>query len=157
MNTRFFLHGFSQPSPYFSIDTLQVARSNFAMSSNKMDYLNEVLNISRKIENEGLALWIKAMNGDVKALNDMETYNVGDIIALEELYERIRPWIKAHPNVTEKKDCCAACGSDSLEYIRDFGKAYSYAIYRCNSCGSLSKSSKSVKLDKSNLRSYTAK
>lgn len=155
LNARFLMHGFNSPSPYHKIDTLQIARQNFAITSNKLDYLNEVLGITRKIENEGLQLWIDCMNGKQEALNTMETYNIGDVIALEELYERLRPWIKGHPNVTEKKDCCASCGSEDVTLITTFGKTSKYNIYRCNSCNSLNKDTKALKVDKPNLRGFT--
>jgi len=154
MNTRFLMHGFPPPSPYHKIDTLKIARANFAITSNKLEYLNEVLDISRKIENEGLQLWIDCMNGSQKALDTMSNYNDGDVVGLEELYMKLRPWIKGHPNLTEDKDTCPTCSSTNIVDIGSFGKLSRYTTYRCNDCGALSKSSKALKVDRSNVRSY---
>lgn len=143
LNQRFIIHKLHPPLPYQSIDTLKHIRRQFGFISNKLDYVNQVLNLPRKTEHEGFKLWEKCYNGDQEALNKMEEYNIGDVRILEETYLRIRSWIKPHPNLglfilDEKESRCPSCGSNDL---KDMGKPYvttanRYTQYRCGNCGS---------------------
>ena len=48
----------------------------------------------------------------------MLKYNKRDVTLLEEVYLRIRPWIKGHPNcanyIDSKVPICSNCGSKNL-------------------------------------------
>lgn len=147
LNTRFILNGLYKPSPYKSIDTLKIARKNFNFSSNKLDYLNKQLGIKRKVTNSGMEMWIKAINGDKEALEEMMEYNIGDIDALEELYIKFKPWIKNHPHITEEGNACPVCGNKNLKKVGKFGNALKYITYICNSCKSYSRDRRAVKTD----------
>lgn len=143
LNSRFIINGLMPPLPYQSIDTLKHIRRQFGFTSNKLDYVNQLLNLPRKVENEGMPLWIKCLHGDKEALNTMLEYNIGDVRILEETYLRIRPYVKPHPNVglhilDENQHCCPTCGSANLKAE---GKGYHtnanvYEMFRCNNCGS---------------------
>jgi len=151
VNARFLIHGLFPPSPYKIIDTLKEAKKNFAFTKNSLDYLNKSLDLTRKLDNDGLELWIKATEGDATALRQMFTYNKQDVIALEDLYLTLRPWISGHPNVNKDYSTykCPNCGSISLTPIgikKD--TASKYTIYRCE-CGAISKSNTAIKEDKS--------
>lgn len=142
LNTRFIVHGLNPPMPYQSIDTLKTIRKQFAFSHNKLDFVNQILNLPRKQPNEGQAMWNKCYAGDEKALKDMEKYNIQDVRILEDTYLRLRPWIKPHPNVglfilDEGNFRCPSCGSKDL---REEGKLYyttvnAYEQFRCGGCG----------------------
>jgi DNA polymerase elongation subunit (family B) len=159
LNSRFIANGLQPPLPYITIDTLKHIRRHFGFVSNKLDYVNQILNLPRKQENSGMALWIKCYNGDTEALKEMETYNVQDVRILEETYLAIRPWIKPHPNIglhilDGKTSHCPTCGSDNLQ---DQGKFYHtsvnrYELYRCGNCGASAR--KRVAKDHINLRRH---
>jgi len=149
LNTRFLMNGFMPPAPYKTIDTLQVARSNMAFSSNKLDYINQCLGIHQKQETD-LALWKDCDKGDSKALQRMLEYNKNDVVILEELYIKFRPWIPNHPSmkpyVTKDTDICP-CGNTELVWL---DKPYrtnikSYKSWRCPLCGSIGRSSRPEK------------
>lgn len=141
LNTEFVLAGLTPPAPYRSIDLLKVVRQNFQFPSNKLAYVSEQLGLTGKVKHEGHELWIKCLAGDPKAWAKMKKYNVQDVRLLEELYEKLKPWIKAHPNVGLYSDgeerVCPTCGSAELERrgytIKLTGK---YQRYRCRGCGS---------------------
>jgi DNA polymerase elongation subunit (family B) len=143
LNSRFIINKLHPPLPYQQIDTLLHIRRQFGFTSNKLDYVNQLLNLPRKKENEGMPLWIKCYKGDNKALKEMLDYNIEDVKILEETYLRIRAWIKPHPNMglfilDEKENRCPTCGSSHLE---EMGKEYkttanSYVMFRCDNCGS---------------------
>ena len=92
-NTRFLKHGLGLPSPYQQIDTLDHARKQFAITSNRLDYIaSRFLNIEGKMETEK-GLWWKAMEGDEDALSAMAAYCDQDVRVLEDVYMWLRPYI----------------------------------------------------------------
>lgn len=145
LNSRFIINGLNPPLPYQQIDTLKHIRRQFGFTSNKLDYVNKLLNLERKKETN-FELWERCMKGDAKALSEMEAYNVQDVRILEETYLMIRAWIKPHPNMglfilDEKEHRCPNCGSNELEIM---GKNYNttanvYELMRCSNCGASSR------------------
>lgn len=142
LNSRFIINGLYPPLPYQNIDTLKHIRRQFGFTSNKLDYVNKLLNLERKSDTGGFELWEKCMEGNAEALEKMEQYNVTDVRILEETYLHIRAWIKPHPNMglfilDEQQSRCPSCGSDDL---KDMGKMYNttaniYELQRCDNCG----------------------
>jgi hypothetical protein len=150
-NTRFILNGMMPPSPYQVIDTLLAARKNFAFTSNKLDYLCKQFGVEGKADNGGMQRWMGCMEGNAQDLLDMEEYNKQDIIATEELYLAMRPYIKNHPNLAlymdNEREACYKCGSPNLEWPE--GKFYyttvnKFSVYRCQECGSHGRSRKTA-------------
>ena len=145
LNSRFIINDLHPPLPYQIIDTLVHIRRQFGFTSNKLDYVNKLLNLERKKETS-FELWDNCMKGDRKALKEMEDYNVQDVRILEETYLQIRPWIKPHPNMglfilDETEQRCPSCGSSELQ---EQGKCYNtsaniYELMRCNNCNSISR------------------
>lgn len=152
MNTRFILNGLRPPTPYFSVDTCEVARKNFAFSSNKLDALAGYFGIPHKMDTD-FDLWRKCTEGDSKALKYMSDYNVKDTIILEEVYLKLRPWIKGHPNcgnyIDSEVPVCSICGSSNLTklsgqyYYTSVGK---YQLYRCSKCGAVSRGRRNLNI-----------
>ena len=146
LNARFIYYDMPPPSPYKVIDTLLVMRREALFSSNKQDELAKTLGLRRKIEHEGLDLWKKCFRGDAKALLKMEEYNRGDILSLEELYVRIRPFIKSHPNmnlfVEGDGNACPNCGGTKISWMDKFyvTSVNKYSCFRCADCGAVGRS-----------------
>jgi hypothetical protein len=150
IKARFAIHGMAPTSFYQQIDTKVIAAKEFGFSSNKLDALARNFNIGSKIHTE-FDLWARCMKGDEDALTEMETYNKHDVEILEEVYLKLRPYIKNHPNVTLyddniSSDRCTSCGSDHLvadgHYFTSTGK---FPVYRCEECGSLVRGRKAIK------------
>lgn len=147
LNARFIAHDLNPPSPYQAIDTLKEAKKNFAFSSNKLDYLGQIMAGKKKLETN-FQLWTDCLKGDKKQLKRMLTYNEEDVRLLEEVYLELRPWIKSHPNVAllqdGKANSCPTCGSDSLSEAGTYytTQANQYLSLRCNDCGALSREMK---------------
>lgn len=140
INSRLAIHGFLPPSPYRQIDTLDVAKKSFKFSSNKLDALAGYFNIEHKDPTD-FKLWKACMEGDREALNYMFSYNKKDVEILEQVYYKIRPWIKNHPNLATinmtKELLCPVCGSHNVIPIpgKFSGTAISqYQVYRCKDC-----------------------
>jgi hypothetical protein len=164
IETRMLLAGLNPPSPYQLIDTLYYYRKQFSFSSNKLDYLNEVLNLDQKIDTGGFELWKDCLAGDKEALAKMEKYNINDVEILEQNYNKLRPWIKNHPNINvyntdDNIKRCTICGSSDLSEISGtYGTPVNtYNVYRCNNCGAIAgrerKAVKSTKENSETLRS----
>ena len=168
-NTQFLMHGMKPPSPFQTIDTLKVARREFKVSSNKLDYLCQKLGIGAKLDT-GFELWRDCLGGEpievsskrtnnkivrtetfdaklvASAIDHMSTYCKRDVTVLEELYLKLRPWIKSHPNLAlyceDNEGRCGNCGSDNLmrthrSYYTPTGK---YEVWRCGDCEAMVRS-----------------
>ncbi len=139
VNARFLKYGLGHPNYYKSIDTLKVARKEFALTSNKLDYICKYLGIDAKIDTGGIALWDAAEDGDQKALDKMSRYCDNDVVILEELYLEIRPYIRNHPSLEQYVDgkACPNCGSKELKESGVYRtQKRAYTAYRCE-CKSL--------------------
>lgn len=140
LNREFLKLGLAPPSPYHHIDLLEVMRSNFRFTSNKLDHVLQELQIGAKVRHAGHELWTKCMNGDPKAWAHMKRYNIGDVVMLEKLYTHLLPWIKAHPNhamyTDETRPICTNCGSHNLQSRgKQVTRTQQYSRFQCQDCG----------------------
>lgn len=141
LNAEFFAHGMLPPAPYKQVDLYRVVKAEFRVPSKKMDFMAELAGVERKVENRGMGLWRDVMNDDPQAWREMEEYNRGDIVTLRGLYERMRPWIRQHPNHGLYDEpglpVCTNCGGGNLER-RGFARTTTnkFARFQCRDCGS---------------------
>ena len=98
LNSRFLLAGFPPPMYYQVVDTKEVMAKHFGFSSNKLDYVNGFLGLDCKDEME-FQDWIDCVHGSEEALAKMLHYNKDDVVIMEELYLKLRPWIPGHANL----------------------------------------------------------
>ena len=136
INTRFLTHGLQPPTPYRTVDTLKIARNNFAFDSNKLDDLGRYLGIGRKLPHTGFHLWKGCMSGDRESWATMLKYNSHDVELLEKVYYLVRAWDKKHPAVNlGQRDTCPKCGSTNVQK-RGFNFTISSQSqrYQCKQC-----------------------
>lgn len=144
MNARFVKYGLQPPSPYRVVDTLEVAKKEFRFTSNKLDGLAIYFGYPRKLETD-FTLWSTCLEGDKKALDYMFKYNKQDVQLLEEVYLKLLPWIKNHPNIgnyTSGEPVCCSCGYRHLSLIPNkyyYTQVSKYPVYRCGKCGAISR------------------
>ena len=139
-NARFIMNNMPPPSPFKVVDTLQEARKYFFFTSNKLNDLGKYLGVGQKVETGGFKLWKQCMDGDLKAWDKMVKYCKNDIILLEKIYLKLRPYMETHPNINlyshDIDNKCPKCGSDK---IKKEGFSYTsvskYQRYSCRSCG----------------------
>lgn len=144
-NARFAIAGMPPPMTYKQIDTLRSAKRVFNVASFTLEDMNEEFGLPLKMKHEGMDLWKKCVNFDRSALDLMLKYNKRDVSILEELYLKIRPYMKGHPNVAlyinTTETLCTNCGNESLEwggyYYTPAGK---YKSFRCDNCGAIGRS-----------------
>jgi hypothetical protein len=148
LNREFVLAGMSPPSPHKDIDLLTVARSRFRFASNKLDHVASVLGIGSKVHTGGFSLWVGCMKDDPKAWATMKKYNCADVTLTEAVYERLKPWIKNHPNRNLYRPDgdplgCPTCGApDSALKKRGSYRTMTctYQRWCCTACGAWQKS-----------------
>jgi len=145
MNAKFLEFGLPEPSPYNLVDTLEIAKNNFAMTSNKLDYIMGLLVDDNKLDTGGFQLWIDCMNGDDEAWDTMIEYCDKDTTGLEEVYLKLRAWDKRAPNITmnidDGKEHCVVCGGTHLELLDKTHNTSvsSFETLRCTDCGHINR------------------
>lgn len=147
LNREFVQLGLAPPSPYKQIDLLTTAKREFMFPSNKLAYVSEALGLEGKVQHEGFTLWTKCMAGDPEAWEQMRVYNVRDVILLEQLYEKLRPWVRSHPSAAALlgTDVCPACGGSHLQ-ARGYTTLQTgrYQRLQCQDCGKWSRSTERI-------------
>lgn len=143
LKAEFLKYGFSPPAPYRDIDLMLIARKNFRLMSNKLDWYAQQLGVGAKVKNGGMELWRELARPEseaslAKARKLMKKYNVADVDLTDELFKVMRPWIdgvNVGLYVDDDKPVCPNCGSDKLQRR---GWAYltagRYRRFRCE-CG----------------------
>lgn len=149
MNSRFIIHGLPPTKPYFSVDTYRVAKRQFGFSSNKLDALAGYFGLAGKLDTD-FDLWKRCLEGDAEALGYMLEYNKMDVKVLEEVYLKLLPWIKGHPNMnafTDEEVVCTNCGSTEVELLEGeyyYTQVNKYQLLRCKHCGAIFRSRGSI-------------
>jgi hypothetical protein len=153
INSRFLINKLSPPSSYKQIDTLVVAKRGFSFSGNSLDDLARIFKLEGKSKT-AFSLWIGCKKGEDSSLKEMEDYNREDVRLLEEVYLKMRPYIKGHPNldlyIDSENPVCPSCGEDSLIELDNkffYTQAVKYKLYRCASCKSLARSKTGIKFE----------
>lgn len=145
LNNRLLLLGLEPLGPVRTLDTLKMARKSFRLASNKLDWLAEQLGLGNKI-GTSFSLWDRCYRGDEKALKEMLRYNRKDVTLLQDVYERMEPYVRGSvprlvDGATEDEVACPTCGSAS---VKPDGmhrtNASSYPRFVCEACGRHSRS-----------------
>lgn len=102
IRARMITRGLKPYSPVRIIDTLEIAKTEFAFTSNKLLYLTRLLcKRHQKMDHSKFAghlLWKEFIKGNPEAILEMRLYNCLDVQSLQELYEVIAPWSSKLPN-----------------------------------------------------------
>lgn len=134
---RMLFHGLSPLPTIPSIDTLKVAKGRFLLLSNKLDYLARFLGFGKKVSTKN-ELWLRVLQGDRSAIREMVRYNKHDVVLLEKVFLKLRPYCANHLNraLFGKTEGCPRCGSRKFQ-SRGTHKAISrvYRRFQCNACG----------------------
>jgi DNA polymerase elongation subunit (family B) len=143
LQTRILHHGLKPLPKIPHIDTCQVAKSNLYAFNNRLNTIAKLLSAGQKLENGGWDLWVKVMQRDPKSMRLMKKYCMQDVLVLEKVFKKLRPFISNIPNYnifgTHTKNLCPACGSTRIK--KDGTRVTKTRItqrMRCNDCGSLS-------------------
>ena len=141
--------GLPAPSPYKVIDTLKIARGTFAYESNTLDALNKRLGIDAKTDKYDARIARAAVNGDREAQAVLESYNRGDIVASEALFDRLRPYAKGIPHLgmwTDDELACPSCGHTMTATGKTVhANVQRYEHLTCPNCGAHARGTTTLK------------
>lgn len=142
LRTRCLYHGIQMQSKYNSVDTLKLAKKYFYLNSNKLDYIGQFTGVGKKMETGGLKLWDSIiLDRNPKAMDKMVKYCKVDVIRLQQVYDKIKPYIepKSHLAVSNGGDrCdCPSCGSNKTKCNQTVVLASGMIRKKmhCNVCG----------------------
>jgi DNA polymerase elongation subunit (family B) len=154
INYKFIKYGLEPLDMPPTADTLKAAKKYAKSSSNKLYYLAKEFGVSMKIDLPS-SIMHAADNGCEKSLKKLVAYNKGDIRAGSELYFKMLPYIKNHPNIRKIMGenvtkqikqghvTCQNCGSKNMvkdgKLVQKTGK---YQRHKCMDCGSKTKGGK---------------
>lgn len=154
---RCLVHGIEPPKKPIIIDTLKIARKEFKIASNSLDYLARYLGVDAKGQSPD---WDKIKDGDVAEIKRCIKYNKQDCYVLRDVYLKLRPYATNHPNLNallneQDHDVCPKCAHwDLLRQGFHYTKAGKYQQYQCDpntgGCGGWSTAKKNLK--KVNMR-----
>lgn len=140
--TRFAYYGLEPIPKNHTIDTLKILRREFRLPSNSLDNACRYFGLERKAPSDQKDWLLKMKAGDKKVWAKVKKYNVQDVLILEQLYEKIKPWVQNHPNLNlyMTEDGCPNCQSTSLQK-RGFGttRTGKYQRLQCQECGAWSR------------------
>lgn len=146
INREFVLNGFTPPSPYKQMDLLWTVKKQFKFASNKLQHVAVELGVGEKMKHDGFELWVRCIAGDKEAWQQMQSYNVQDVVLLEKVYNVLVPWVKGHVNHSlhnPDERVCPHCGSTHLQKRGVYHTLASvFQRYRCKACGTWSKDNK---------------
>ena len=136
---RAFLYDMAPPVPYKEVDTLQLCRRNFKLTSNRLDAVCRDMGIGEKAETGGISTWEGCMAGDEKSWRRMVKYNRHDVVLLDQLYTRLQPWANRSPNLAlygDRPDACPKCGVIGRMPFKEwrYNAVTRRPIFRCRAC-----------------------
>lgn len=145
INARFMLQGMPPTSPYRHLDTYLIAKNAAAFTSHSLEYLSERFCTKyKKLTHKrfpGLSLWKECLKGNKKAWDEMKEYNIHDVLATEEFYQKIKAWAPQNApkvyNVNHLMAQCRTCGPKGRLQRRGLTWKGKKQVQRlqCMSCG----------------------
>jgi hypothetical protein len=139
LKAKFIEHSLAPPTPYKTIDTRKIARSQFKFNSNSLNDLGATLKLGSKFKTGGIDLWFACMDGDPEAWKKMVAYNKQDVVLLEQVYDRLKAWYPSHPNFALYEDIhvgCPVCASENVKRRSSLVlKKRKVALLQCQDCG----------------------
>lgn len=161
VTTELTLHNL-KPVQYRTVDVYQLLTANYGLTSYSLKFTAKKFGIREKMPNEGFALWRRCAEGNKEALQEMRTYNEGDVLSTWELYLKIRSYVgNSLPNFNVYGDMSEIrCQCDSTNVLQDgdhphwYTNSAKYVRYVCNDCGSIFRGRKNLltKAEVSQLR-----
>ncbi len=137
IRTRCLFHNVPMMPEYSSLDTLKEARKGFLFPSNRLDAIGRYTGVGKKIkttEELWFDVWIKKSK---TALKEMVRYCKQDVVLLEDVHQKLKPYTKVKTRVHTDITACGSCGSDNLK-IRKYSiskEGARFAHYQCHNCG----------------------
>ena len=116
IRTRAMYHGIEMKHTYNSIDTLKLCKKYLNLPSNKLAEVASYYGLEAKRDAGGIQTWVDIVfNKKREALDHMHYYCDGDVITLEEVYNKLKPYIRPNLHYAvlrgNEKFHCPECGA----------------------------------------------
>lgn len=155
IRTRAIYHGLEMRHTYNMIDTYKLCKKYLNLPSNKLSEVAKYYHLPNKLDSGGLQTWIDVVvNKDKNALDRMIEYCNGDIITLEAVYEKLKPYVAPKLNYSvlhggEKFFCpeCSSIGRWNKTYTTVSGTIQHYMKCRDKECGTYYKVNNKTYMD----------
>jgi uncharacterized protein YprB with RNaseH-like and TPR domain len=141
LRTRCIKHGIPMFPSYTSLDTYKKAKSGFKFNSNSLDYMGMFLGLGKK-DKVALSDWNDIiLRKDKKALEKMIKYCKQDVLLLEQVYNKLSPYItpKTHFGALNGLGSmsCPECGSLNMKLSKTRVTSLGTKRYQlqCGNCG----------------------
>lgn len=92
-NARLIYNRLKRSGPLLTLDTKSEAKKYFMFNSNSLNDLGKFLKVGAKYKHSGFELWLRCMKGEKKAYKEMAKYNKKDVVLLEKVYKRMKPFM----------------------------------------------------------------
>lgn len=96
------------------IDLFYTSRGNFKFHNNRLQGVSETLRCPYSKTPVRADMWEDAMEGNPKAVGYVVAHCKLDVKILDWLYGRFKPYVRQHPQVTEDREACDACGGKMI-------------------------------------------
>jgi len=128
IRTRALFHDIEMRDTYIMIDTLKLCKKYFNLPSNKLSEVAKYFNLTRKIDSGGMNTWMRIVfHKDKEALNHLHYYCDGDVITLEEVYNKLKPYVRNKSNYAVltggDRFSCPECNSNHVHLNKTYTTA----------------------------------
>lgn len=123
---------------YVSHDTKSLAARLFKFNANNLNYLAGFLDIGQKVPTGGFSLWKRVLlDNDPQALALMVKYCKEDVSLLEQVWDRLNPYVAAKSHISGDKIACPECGECKIGACkpRISRAGHKRVLMRCANCG----------------------
>lgn len=147
IRARAVFHGLKPFKEPAVVDTMLMAKEIGYFTSNKLEYLSTMTETQKSKHNKfpGFSMWLAILDGNPAAYKESRAYNRDDVKSTEQLYLKLRPWCRRHPNMAHYYDDdfhrCPKCGSVNIEAYGGtiFRGVSEYTVHQCSDCGGFSR------------------
>ena len=148
IETKMLKHKLGPLAPKYHLDLWEAARKQFKLHSNRLAAFEQFLGTTDTKSAIDFDSWLRAAHGDKRAIAEVVDHCRRDVLVLEQVFDRLRPWLDKEPPralFTGKQDACPSCGSSHIER-RGFKVAATrlYQQLHCSDCGRWFRSTKAL-------------
>ena len=141
---RMVIKGLPPFPPIKHYDTWQMAKTIMVMDSNRLGNLTKNLDLVNQKQSNGWPhWWMEVGRSPHTEVKKMIPYCIGDVMATEELFFRLLPYMKGGGRehiINDDRPTCTKCGSDKLQKRgRHVTTTGIFQRFQCQNCGSWSR------------------
>ena len=116
------------------VDLYFTARSNLALTSNRLANVQEFLMLQTQKTQLTKRVWRRAQAGHVDAIEYIVDHCLKDVEVLGQTYDKLRPYVRQHPRIS--RVACRVCGGtvQSRGLVMTISKGRRYRVH-CRDCG----------------------